>query len=434
MHFKYCANLIEYLKKIINSENFINKHKQTNTDFTRQRKLPFQTLLIFFLNLLSGSYQKELDNFFKTLMGFSIAKRIVTKAALSKARLKLKYEAFIELNQYLVGYVIEHFIGVKKWCGFNVRVVDGTTLRLPRVKEIVEHFGAWHPLRGDECPMARASQLYDPLNHLTVDAIISPKAIGERELAAQHFQKLTPKDLVLLDRGYPAYWLFKLIQSKKANFCVRVSNKGWKVVRKFVNSGKLEKVVSLPVMSSRQKCHEMGLDVKPLTLRLLRVELPTGEIEVLITSLLDKNIYPHDIFLELYHQRWFVEEDYKTIKCWIEVENFTGKTPLSVYQDFHARVLSKNLAQSLSFPANEIIHQDYSDRKYCYRINFAHTLSSVKNTVIMLFTRSVEAVHKIIDDLTILFSATVEPIRPGRKFERKLKPRKIHYMNYKPIG
>ena len=79
--------------------------------------------------------------------------------------------------------------------------------------------------------MGRASQLFDPLNRLSIDALISPKSIGERERAARHFQKLMPDDLlVLLDRGYPAYWLFNLILSLKAHFCVRVSHKKGKII------------------------------------------------------------------------------------------------------------------------------------------------------------------------------------------------------------
>ncbi len=97
----------------------------------------------------------------------------------------------------------------------------------------------------------------------------------------------------------------------------------------------------------------MGLDLEPLKLRLIRVDLANGETEILITSLIDKDLYPYDIFAELYHQRWFVEEDYKKLKCWIEVENFTGKTVLSVYQDFHARVFSKNMTQILSLPTKK---------------------------------------------------------------------------------
>ena len=213
-----CAKLLEYIKDIILSDHFITLHKQKPSDFTRQRKLPFQTLIFFMMNLISGSYQKELNNFFQILMGFDVPKRFVSKVALSKARLKLKYEAFVELNGHLTQYFYRHFESVSKWHGFNLLVVDGSLIRLPRIKKIAEHFGAWHPVRGDECPMARASLLFDPLNCISIDAIISPKHIGERELAAQHFLNLMPEDLVLLDRGYPAYWLFNLILSLQATF------------------------------------------------------------------------------------------------------------------------------------------------------------------------------------------------------------------------
>ena len=430
-----CAKLIEYIKDIILSDHFISLHKQKPSDFTRQRKLPFQTLIFFMMNLISGSYQKELNNFFQTLMGFDVPKRFVSKVALSKARLKLKYEAFVELNRHLVEYFYRHFESVSKWHGFNLLVVDGSLIRLPRIKKIAAHFGAWHPAKGDECPMARASQLFDPLNRISIDAIISPKHIGERELAAQHFLKLLPEDLVLLDRGYPAYWLFNLILSLQANFCARISNKKWKIVRKFFNSGKREKIIYLPAYStSIKKCRQMGLDLKPLKLRLIRVDLPTGETEILITSLVDKELYPYDIFSELYHQRWFVEEDYKKIKCWIEVENFTGKTVLSIYQDFHARVFSKNMTQILSLPTKPFIEQADRNRKYSYQVNFAQALASIKNTIVLLFNRPMETVNRLLHDLLELLSITVEPVRPGRSYPRNHKRRKNFYLNYKPIG
>jgi hypothetical protein len=59
-------------------------------------------LIVFLINLVKGSYQDELDKFFKTICRFDVAKRVVSKAALSKARMKLKFEAFVELNWHLV--------------------------------------------------------------------------------------------------------------------------------------------------------------------------------------------------------------------------------------------------------------------------------------------------------------------------------------------
>jgi len=69
----------------------------------------------------------------------------------------------------------------------------------------------------------------------------------------------------------------------------------------------------------------MGLDVSPLRLRLIRVELESGEIEVLITSLTDEQKFPYEIFMDLYHKRWPVEVDYLFMKQRIEIGNFPAQ-------------------------------------------------------------------------------------------------------------
>jgi hypothetical protein len=428
-----CAGLIEFLKEIINSDEFINQHRQSPTDFTRQRKLTFPTLIFFLINLVKGSYQDELDHFFKAIFRFEIAKRVVTKAALAKARMKLKYEAFLELNDQMVNHFYDTF-KPRKWHGFTLLAIDGTTVQLPRIEKIAEHFGVWRPRQGSECPKARASQMFDPLNKITVDAIIKPKEIGERELAAFHFLKLMPEDLMLLDRGYPAYWLFNLIISRGADFCARIQRKRWKIIRQFYNSGERDKIISLPVAStSKQQCKEFGLDLKPLKLRLIRVELDTGEAEILITSLLDKHKHPYEEFAELYHLRWPVEEDYKTMKQWIEIENFSGKSILSIYQDFHAKVFSKNLASILTFPTQDKIDEVTASRRYRYQTNFAQLLSKIKDVVPLMFIRTQKTVYKLIADIHAIAIGTIEPIRPSRKYPRNFNKRggRFHY-GYQP--
>ncbi len=103
--------------------------------------------------------------------------------------------------------------------------------------------------------------MFDVLNKITVDAIISPKSKGERELAARHFKKIHPSDLILLDRGYPSHWLFALILSMGANFCARVSYNQWKLVEKFYHSGKKEQIAKIiPTPQSLRKSHRMGID------------------------------------------------------------------------------------------------------------------------------------------------------------------------------
>ena len=50
------------------------------------------------------------------------------------------------------------------------------------------------------------------------------------------------------------------------------------------------------------------------TVRLAKVLLDTGEIEVLATSLMDEAIYPDSIFKELYFKRWGIEGYYNLLK------------------------------------------------------------------------------------------------------------------------
>ncbi|MCP3872699.1 MAG: IS4 family transposase, partial [Desulfobacteraceae bacterium] len=335
--------LIEELKNLVVSEAFCEQHKENPKDFTRTRILPFHELIFFLLNMNNSSYQTELNRYFKVIQHLEIAERTIHKGNLSKARAKLKHEAFIELNDHMLRHFYSNF-PFETWFGFNLLAIDGTTLRVPDEKKILEHFGAWHSTKGKKpCPKARGSQMFDVLNKVTIDAIISPKSEGERELAAFHFLKLQPEDLILLDRGYPAHWLFKLILSMGSQFCARISYKKWKVVKKFYRSGKKEQIVKIDTTpTSKRKCFEMGLDIKPMTVRLVRIELDSGESEILTTSLTDMDQYPHRVFAELYHLRWPVEEDYKTLKYRLKVENFSGKTVHSVYQDFHAKLFSKN--------------------------------------------------------------------------------------------
>ena len=177
----------------------------------------------------------------------------------------------------------------------------------------------------------------------------------------------------------------------------------------------------------------MGLEISSLKLRLIRVELDTGETEVLITSLIDKKALPCELFRELYHLRWPVEEDYKKMKSWIEIENFSGKSVESVHQDFYAKVFAKNLTAVIASTTNANIDAAYKTRKYLYQVNYAQAYSEMKRIIPALFFRSRDLVSEIIAALRQFLVQTVEPIRPGRKFQRKKMPPRNYYQNYKAI-
>jgi hypothetical protein len=429
---KICANLIDYLKKIIFSEDFISHHKRSSKDFTRRRSLPFPTLIVFLINFIKGSIQDELDYYFKAIDSLDVAVRTVTSSAFCKARKKLKHQAFIELNQKLLHYFYKHFC-FKTWCGFRVLGVDGSTIQLPNTQEVAEHFGVMHPAQGDPCPMARVSQLFDVLNKVTINALISPRGCGERNLAAHHMEHIDRTTLILLDRGYPAFWLFALILAQGAHFCARIAATWWHPVRKFLASGERETIITLSASAtSLPYCREYDLPTTALTVRLVRIDLDNGETEVLITSLCDTECYPYHVFKDLYHKRWPVEEDYKAIKCRIEIENFSGKSVEAICQDFHAKIFSMNLTAVLVHPTRQVIDETNKNRKLFYQPNMTQALSKMKDSIVLLFQRNnpFDLIVKLFD----LFIKTIEPIRPGRSYPRKkaLKLKRYCFC-YKPI-
>jgi Transposase DDE domain len=424
--------LVKHLKQTLGSEAFLGQHRRSEKDFTRKRCLPFCRVILFLINMVKRALQDELDELFKALQQGKVAERQVTKSAFSQARKKLKHTAFIELNREQVRYCYEHF-EPQRWYGFRLLATDGSMSELPHTEAVCQHFGVWHPQSGGVCPKARLSQLFDVLNKVTVDAIIAPKAQGERVLAAQHCQHLSETDLVLLDRGYPAFWLFVGLRQQGAHFCARMSLSEWNVVRHFLASGAQEKIVRLrPSYEAKKMCRALGLSIAPLSLRLLRVELPTGETEVLVTSLLDQVRFPYDVFKELYLKRWPVEVDYNFMKSRLEVENWTGTSVEAVYQDFHATVFTKNLAAILALPAQHLVAQQSQGKKHRYQVNMTNLLSKLKDTVVHLFCDS--DILPLLRGLWQQMTKTIEPIRPNRSYPRRKRVKRKRFPStYKPI-
>ena len=418
----------------LHSKAFIKKHKTSPTAFLRHRKLPFHDLALFLIGNLKSSYNRELDRFFHQIQGGPISCSNITKPAISAARKNLSPDVFLDLNDQAVS-VFEQETPLHIWNGFRLLAIDGTTLRLPDVEPIKKHFGFRSGGKGIPCPLARMSELYDPLNKLTISSVVSPIKIGEREQASSLLLHLMPNDLVLLDRGYPAFSLFKIIHEMNGQFCARMTSH-WKIVKNFLESGMPAMVVELaPSPSAVKECTDMELDETPIRIRLIRIELLSGETEILATSLIDPEKYPYDLFSELYHQRWFVEEDYKVLKVSMEIENFSGKTVHSIYQDCYAQVLAKNIALILSFEARNQIKQDGKRRKYVHQINFAYALSKTKEVMARLFYSTGPDIKQLLETLRRIYLKITEPIRPGRRWPRNHRIfKRVYYWNRKCVA
>ena len=359
----------------------------------------------------------------------------MTKSALSQARKQLSPTAFIDLNRHVVDAYYAAHPDLKTWHGFRLCAIDGAQLRVPNEPDIVEAFGV-NPgkVNQKECPLALGAVYYDVLNHISIDSSINPTTASERDCAAAHLNHARPNDLSILDRGYNAFWLYALYEATGRYFCMRAKSNQGLLYKQFAGSGEAQAVITLEAnQGSVEQCREKGLPTQPLKLRLIRVELDDGEIEVLITNLMDEQAFPVDEFKALYHLRWGAEENYKRLKQWVEIENFSGKSALSVKQDFYAKVLSTNLTAMVANGSQRQVDKTTAHRKHDYQVNFAQALTKMKNTLIELLLLSARQLQSRLKALIDYIACTVEPIRKGRSYNRSSsKPKnRIFYCNYK---
>ncbi len=328
--------------------------------------------------MVKGSTQSELNRFFQIRDQSDVPKPAVTATAFFKARLKFSATAFVDLNRH----VINHFyqaVTAETWNGHRVLAVDGVKYHLPDEAAIHTEFGGQSNQHTDEVPMALGSALYDIHQKIILDAQLFPYRSDEREIAFKHLEATQAGDLILYDRGYPAFWLLAAHQFYQRDWCMRVKADFNTEVSQFVASGAKQQIVTLTASDeARRKCRDKGLPVEPQTVRLMRV----NKVYYLMTNLLDTQRYPVQAFKALYHLRWQIEEGYKRQKSWLEIENFTGKSVLSIQQDYHARILSLNLTAIAVFAAQRHPDRTLPHRKYRYQINFAQALSTMKDTLV----------------------------------------------------
>jgi len=362
------------------------------------------------------SVQTELDRFYKAISKSRTSFESISKSAFTQSRKKLKPEAFIELSDQQLSYFKENAPYQKRWKGKRVVAIDGSLLNLPHNEGIESEFGSVTN-QHEKVVSARCSFAYDVFNGLVLDSTIAPRKSCEKNLAAGHLRSLNSlTDLVVFDRGYPSQWLVGLLMKEGFKFCFRLST-AWKNAASQLNSNKND-VDWIMQHNTHKRSDQMKLHNIPKQLsglRLVAIDLSTGEKEILLTNLSEREEYCIETLKELYHLRWGVEEGYKTFKKTLHIEHFTGKSAQSIKQDFYARVFMLNMASMIR--SQGIDHRKKSaGNKHDQQSNKTQVLAKTKDFLTDLFYSN--HIGKVIKQLLKILEKRLEIIRPGRSFPR----------------
>src|SRR5882724_11304815 len=387
--------LIENLRAQLRDPEFLARHRVRPEDFTRDCQLTFPVLMLFILQKTIKSIQRHLHEFLDELAQGEIFEPL-TSGAVTHARAKLKESAFVELNQDCILPTIygpEH--PIQRWRGHRLVGIDSSLVRVPGSDELGKAFG-WkeaanqHGATGTRYPEARLSVLYDVLNRVGWDARLEPSTLGEVALALSQLERLQPGDVQLNDRGFTGY-LYLAAVAQRAHFISRCSTGSFLGAQelfrlKRANQSRIVWLFAAP--DQKAECRRLGLPLK-MKVRFVSVRLPTGELEVLVTSLLDETLYPTAEFLTVYHRRWGHETFHLMLKGRLELENFSGRTVEAIRQDVQAAVLLANLESVLSEPTQAALTEQSTSETQPLQVNRSNSYHALKDQVLDLLYRDI---------------------------------------------
>src|SRR5262249_1769991 len=261
--------------------------------------------------------------------------------------------------------------------GLRLMGIDGTVLDVPDSEVNAAAFGrpSAGPRGEGAFPQIRKLSLVELGTHVEVDFLARPITHGEQAMVGALLGRLDLEMLLLWDRGFCSYALWKAVTARGGKILARVTSRLiLKPIRNLADGSYLAKIY--PSASARQK------DREGILVRVIRSTLDDpqrvghGEVHTLITNLFDENLYPAEELIILYHERWEQELVYDEQKTHHDPRRATkpahlrSETPAGVIQELYALSLGHFVTRALMFEAAATVGLDVDRLSFlgCFQI------------------------------------------------------------------
>ena len=431
------------LKKLLLSEiksvsnRFADFCISAGKDFTRHRKISFETVLKTVVGMNSGNLTNELID------AFGINPDMPSASAFVQQRSKIKSEAFKAVFDGFTSKLIS-----KNDSELQIFAVDGSDIQIATNPN---DRSSYHPGTNGRKPynLLHLNTLFD-LNHkIYIDAVIQGRMDWNEHDALQKMVDRSDikKALVIADRGYESYNNMAHIQEKDWYFLIRIKD-GRSGIKDGLDLPKLDEFdekISLQLTRRQTKetkalfkdknhyhflpCNATfdylplksrkpdPIQFHTLDFRIVRFQITDERYETVITNL-DGASYPPEKLKELYASRWGIETSFRDLKYTIGMLDFHSKKVMCIHQEIYAHLIMYNFAEMIT--SHVVIKK--KQRKYTYKANF-----SIAAHMCRLFYQGKTASP----DLETIIARNTIPLRPDRHRERNLTVKVFHGFLYR---
>ena len=232
-------------------------------------------------------------------------------------------------------------------------------------------------------PIARLVVIFCVASGAALEMAIGPckgKKTGENTLFRTLWGSLETNDILLADRYYCSYADIGLLQKRDVDCVFRKHQHRHSDFRRGTRLGKYDHLITwkkpkqrLPWMD-KETFDELP---KELTLRETKYQIVekgkrTKEI-ILITTLLDAEVYTKEELADLFNIRWRAEIDLRSLKTVMEMDVLRCKSPEMVRKEVWAHLLAYNLIRTVIAKAAE------AHKRKPYEISFKGAMQTINS-------------------------------------------------------
>jgi hypothetical protein len=314
----------------------------------RRRKLPAE--LVVWLVIGLGLYRNRPISEVVSKLDLKVvseAGESVAPSAIPQARQRLTSQPLEELFKITSGHWSEREDGNEVWNGLQLFSIDGTTLRCAENKETSTHFGyiSNQHKKNSVYPVARLCALMSLRSRMIRDVKFGPCSNGEITYAKQLIDSVPRNSLTIFDSCYFSAELMTAWHKQTTNqhwLTPLKSNTRYKIIEQYSDNDFL---IEMPISpQARKKNPDLG-DTWQARLVTYPERKESNHLHGVLSSLTDTTVYSAQAILDVYFERWEIENGYGEIKQYQLDEKILlrSQTVDGVYQEVWGLLIAYNL-------------------------------------------------------------------------------------------
>ena len=365
---------------------------ETESREKRSRLLPAHVVVYFVLalSLFNDGYEEVIR---KLVHGLRFARTwsnkwtVPTTSALSQARARLGEEplrALFDAVAVPLAQAGTPGAWLRRW---RLMAIDGVMIDMPDTPENRDTFHKPEGGTRRPFPQSRTVGLTEIGTHAVVAVKIGTIHTGERELASALLGSLTPDMLVVADRGFYSFDLWRDYRTTGADLLWRLSAGVRLPVLEVLPDGSYRSEITNQARGSKTRISADNIaDIRLAThipVRVIEYQIEghaesAGPSETfrIITSITDPDQATAAELANAYHQRWEIESAFREIETYLrQGHGLRSKTPAMVRQEMYGLFITHYAIRAFMVEAADTVEIDPD------RISFTRTLHIIRRRI-----------------------------------------------------